>query len=510
MGSGCAFVDLTGDGLPDVYLVNGAALPGAPVRSPPGNAFYRNGGDGTFADITRSAGLQSGGYGIGCCAGDFDSDGLLDLYVTQLGTNILYRSEGDGRFTDVTALAGVGCKGFSTGAAFADYDNDGDLDLYVCRYVEWSPETDVECTARDGEQLVRVYCRPNVHPAAQGVLYRNDGRGRFADVTRDAGLAMPGRALGCLWIDVDLDGDLDLFVANDMSPNFLFINDGRGRFRESGLQAGVAVAENGKPQASMGVASVDFDRDGLPDLACTNFSGEYLALYRNLGRGAFEDVSARSGLVQATSPYVGFGLGFPDLDLNGWPDLFLVNGHVTEAAERFYPGVSFAQPSLCLMSDGWARFQSPKSPCPVLSAPRVSRGLAFADFDGDGDQDILVNNWRGTPDLIESRMPHRGNWIRLSLVGASANRSAIGARVEVSVEGATQSQQIHSGGSYCSQSELTLVFGLGQAGAADSVRVHWPGGKVEAWKGLSSGGHYQLVQGRAPAAKPARGGPSSH
>ncbi len=495
MGPGCAFADFTGDGRPDVFLVNGAPLPGLSLGTPIRDRLYRNEGQGKFTDITSAAGVGSTRYGIGCCAGDWDNDGDLDLYVTQLDRNTLYRNNGNGTFTDVTDAAGVGAGGFSSAAAFADYNGDGLLDLYVCRYVRWTPERDVPCTANDGTREVRVYCRPSVYPALPDILYRNNGDGTFTDVTRQAGLSVtPGRGLGCLWSDVDADGDPDLFVANDMTANFLFINQGNGTFREEGLERGVALGEGGRPQASMGIAGADVDGDGHLDLACTNFSGEYLALYRNLGTGHFEDISARAGLVEATSPYVGFGLGFPDIDLDGSPDLFVANGHVTEAAEHFYPGVTFAQPALFLRGDGAGGFAPDSAAGEDVARPRIGRGVAVADYDGDGDLDVLVANCRATPDLLRNEGLPRANWLRLRLVGRTANRSAIGARVEVVAEGKTQVQEVRSGGSYCSQGELPLTFGLDRRSQAETVRVHWPGGKAETLKNLSAGKEHQILQ----------------
>ncbi len=485
MGGGCAFVDLTSDGRPDIYLVNGVPLPGTPSTSATGNRFYANNGDGTFTDQTDAAGLRDGRYGIGCCAGDFDNDGFMDLYVTHLGRNTLYRARAPGVFEDVTARAGVGAGGFSAGAAFADYDNDGDLDLYVCRYVAWTPEQDVSCFASDGSQRVKVYCRPSVYPPSRDILYRNNGDGTFTNVLGPAGMdGTPGRGLGCVWTDIDRDGDQDLFVANDMTSNFLFVNQGNGRFVEDAMARGVAVGEDGRPQASMGVASVDFDGDGQLDLACTNFSGEYLALYRNGGKGQFRDVSAQSGLVEATSRYVGFGMAFPDLNGDGFPDLLVANGHVTEGAERFYPGVTFAQPTLSFQSDRKGSFRLVPDASADLTRPRVSRGLACADFNGDGRPDLLVTNLRGEPDLLRNESPDTGRWLRLSLVGRKANRSGIGALVSVSTGSRTQVQEVRSGGSYCSQGELTLTFGLGDASIAKEVTVSWPGGDTQTWSSL--------------------------
>lgn len=494
MGPGCAFADFTGDGRPDLYLVNGARLPGAKPGDPPRDRFYRNSGDGTFADATAESGLGDPRYGIGCCAGDYDGDGDLDLYVTNLTRNTLYRNNGNGTFTDVTEAARVGAGGFSTAASFGDYDGDGDLDLYVCRYVVWSPEQNVVCTELDGAAPVKVYCRPTAYTPLRDILYRNDGKGGFTDVTSQAGLAVPpGRGLGCVWSDLDDDGDLDLYVTNDMTANFLFINQGKGRFTEEALSRGVAVSNGGRPMASMGVASVDIDGDGQLDLACTNFSGEYLAYYRNLGGAQFEDASVRAGLVEATGPYVGFGLAFPDLDRDTHPDLMVVNGDVTEATERFYPGATLAQPSLCLLNRQGASFVPVANPGKALTTPRVSRGLALADYDADGDLDALIANWRGAPDLLRNDSPATGGWVRVVLRGRGGNREAIGARVEVTAEGRRQVREVHSGGSYCSQHEFPLTFGVGAAEKI-SVRVRWPGGTYTDWNGLKVNAEHVFQQ----------------
>ena len=502
MGAGCAFVDLTGDGLPDIYLVNGAPLPGAPADNTPRNRFYRNLGDGSFVDETAASGLGDSGYGLGCCAGDFNGDGLIDLYVTNLGRNALYQNNGDGSFSNVARQAGVDTPGFSTGAAFADYDGDGLLDLYVCDYVDWTPETNVTCEAPDGQRQVPVYCRPLVYPAAPNHLYRNTGKGTFSEVTAESRMTKPpGRSLGCLWADVDNDGDLDLYVANDGTANFLFINQGDGRFTEEATARGVALSESGQPQASMGVAAPDYDGDGWLDLAVTNFSGEYTALYRNVGNGHYQDVSAATGIRRLSSKYVGFGIGFPDLDLDGRPDVFIANGHVTEAGERFYAGVTLAQPNLALRNDGRG-FAPFSNPGPALGEPRVSRGAAFADYDGDGDLDALVLNWRGQPDLLRNEGPERGNWLRLALASPAGRLPTIGARVQVTAGGRTAIQAVTSGGSYCSQNELILTFGLGEAKQAERVQVRWPDGRLEVWRDLAAGAGRELRRGTGDASSP--------
>ncbi len=494
MGPGCGLFDYDGDGWPDVYLVNGGALPGY-TGPRPTNRLYRNNRNGTFTDVTDRAGVPGTGYGIGCCAGDFDADGHTDLYVTQFGRNVLYRNNGKGSFTDVTAHAGVAADGFSAGAAFGDYDEDGDLDLYVCRYVEYDPARNVECRMPGSDTL--VYCRPVVYPPARGLLYRNEGGGRFRDVTRAAGMAVsPGRSLGCLWTDYDDDGRLDLFVANDMSENFLFHNEGKGRFRELAVSAGVAVGSGGQVRAGMGVASGDADGDADLDLVVTNFTGETTALYRNDGGSQFTEVSAQTGLVELTRSGTGFGVGLEDLDLDGWPDLFVANGHVTEAVERFYEGIRLAQPNFALRNLGGSLFALAAAPGEGVTAPRVHRGAAFGDFDRDGRLDILVANWRDAPDLLRNSGGDGAHYLTVRLRGRAANRDAIGARVNLVAGGRRQVREVRSGGSYCSQSDLALHFGLGPHTVAESITVRWPSGASESRRNVPADQMLTWIEGR--------------
>ncbi|MFN3648486.1 MAG: CRTAC1 family protein [Armatimonadota bacterium] len=481
MGPGCALFDYDGDGWLDAYLVNGGVLPGFKGGRPK-NRLYRNNQDGTFSEVTARAGVEGTGYGIGCCAGDYDNDGHTDLYVTQFGAaNVLYRNNGDGTFTDVTRPAGVTAGGFSSGAAFGDYDADGDLDLYVARYVEYDPLTSPRCSGRLDGQPQPIYCMPTAYEGASGILYRNEGDGRFHDVTKAAGMAVsPGRSLGCRWVDLDADGALDLYVANDMSENFLFRNLGGGKFRETAFEAGAAVSSSGRSQAGMGVAAGDCDGDGRFDLFVTNFTGEYTALYHNDGAGFFQETSATAGLIEPTRSGTGFGVALEDLDLDGWPDLFIVNGHVTEDVERFYTGVSLAQPNVVLRNRQGAGFEPVADPGPEVLTPRVHRGLAVGDIDNDGRIDALVSNWRGEPDLFRNtgELPH--HYLTLKLRGTRSNRDAIGARVTVTAGGREQVREVASGGSYCSQGDFRLTFGLGLHETADRVVVRWPNGRTEA------------------------------
>lgn len=487
MGPGCGVLDYDGDGWPDIYLVNGGRLPGFEGLAPR-SRLYRNNRDGTFADVTATAGVGGAGYGIGCCAGDYDNDGHTDLYVTGYGGNVLYHNNGDGTFSDVTAQEGARAGGFCSGAAFGDYDGDGKLDLYVCRYVDWDAARNVECRIPHGTARELVYCRPVVYPPAAGILFHNDearqGKPRFRDVTAASGVSVePGRSLGCLWTDVDDDARPDLFVANDMSENFLFHNEGGGRFRETAVSAGVAVGSGGQVRAGMGVCSADTDGDGRLDLLVTNFTGENTALFHNeRGPGdpvLFREVSASAGLVEPTRPGTGFGIGCEDFDLDGWPDLFVANGHVTEAVEKFYEGIRLAQPDLVLRNEGGRVFTPVADPGEGVTAPRVHRGAAFADFNNDGRPDVLVSNWRDEPDLIFNDGQTGDHYLTLRLRGTTSNRDAIGARVTVTAGGRRQVREVRSGGSYCSQSDLRLFFGLGKDAEAAEVTVRWPGGGVE-------------------------------
>jgi hypothetical protein len=474
LGSGCAWLDFDQDGWQDLFVVNGGRLPGW-VGTAPTHRLYRNLGGGRFADVTAGSGLESPQYGVGVCSADYDGDSLPDLYVTGFGVSRLYRNLGAGRFRDVTAIAGAGVAGLTSGAAFADYDGDGDLDLYVCRYVRYSLATNVPCYQSRGSGRKLIICRQVVYDAAPDEVLRNDG-GRF----RPVGAALmrglkPGRGLGAIGLDIDGDGGQEVYVANDLTPNFLFRRVGN-RWTETAFDLGVAVNHAGQPQAGMGVAAGDVDGDGRLDLAVTNFAGEYTALYLQEPDGRFQDSSAAWGLIEATAAFVGFGVGLVDLDLDGRPDLFAANGHVSEDAEQFYEGVGLKQAKLVLRHEGtsFRRLPNPWSE-PRTGALAVGRGAAFADYDNDGDLDAVVSNLRGDLDLLRNDSPG-GKSLRVSLRGRAPNPLAIGATVRVRVGTRWQVQPVASGGSYCSQNELRLVFGLGAATAADEVQVVWPNG----------------------------------
>ena len=505
MGSGVAFLDYNNDGRLDVFAVNGGTLPGY-AGPPPRNRLYRNAGEGRFSDVTRFAGVGETAYGMGVCAGDFDNDGHDDLYVTCYGPNSLFRNNGDGTFRNIATEAGVaGDATWSVGCAFLDYDADGFLDLYVANYVDYSiasPETGlrpyVSRSARPSEEG-RFYPHPDNFKGAADRLYRNIGKGTFADVTKPAGVFDPGgKGMGMACADVNGDGAVDVFVANDMTPNFLYLNQGDGRFVEKGLLSGAAYSGSGELQSSMGADFGDFNRDGRLDLAVTNFRLEGAGLYRNEGGALFTDISSISGVRTPTIPHVGWGMGFLDYDNDGWTDLLMVHGHVLDNADRV--GSVYPQPAILMRNRGDGRFVDvTREVTDDLSTPVPGRGAAFGDYDNDGDVDVFVLTVNGAARLLRNEVGNRNRWLRIKLVGAArehperspdavrrSNRNGIGARVTVWTGGRGQTREVRSGSSYLSQNDFRLHFGLGNYEAADSVRVRWPGGAVDRLGSLSA------------------------
>jgi len=477
LGSGVCVFDADGDGLQDIYFVQSGPLPGFGADRPPASALYRNLGGGRFADVTAASGVGSSGpYGFGCTAGDVDDDGDRDLYVTAYGANVLYRNDGRGHFADVTAAAGVGSPLWSAGAGFADADGDGDLDLYVANYVDYDVADNLYC----GENRPgwRTVCHPRNFDALPDVLYRNRGDGTFEDATLPAGMTeTTGKGLGLVWGDVDGDGDDDLYLANDDTPNFLWRNRGDGTFDEVGMQAGVALSEDGVPQAGMGTDMADYDNDGRLDLFVTNLSEETNELYRNTGDGGFANQTFTSGLGAPSLLDLGFGTFFFDPDADGDLDLFVANGHIIDNIALYNDTITFEQPLKIYANQGDGRFRllpGAESGAP-FAGRYVARGAVPFDADDDGDLDVVVTQ-NDRPAIL---LRHRGiggkHWLSVALTGKGPNRDAIGAVVTLAAGGVRQMRVARTASSYLSQADRRLYFGLGERPTIDSLVVRWPG-----------------------------------
>jgi hypothetical protein len=500
MGSGAAFLDVDGDGWQDLFLVNSKTWPGRPgPRALP--ALYRNNRDGTFRDVTRGSGLDVERYGLGVAAADYDNDGKVDLYLTALGGNRLLRNLGGGRFADVTAKAGVGGSGFSTSAAFFDYDKDGRLDLFVARYVEWSPEKDLFCTL-DGRR--KSYCTPESYKGQSGLLFRNRGDGTFEDTTAKSGVQTPSaKALGVAILDFDGDGWPDVFVANDTQPNSLYRNQRDGTFRDLAVTAGVAFSEAGVARAGMGVDAADYDGSGRPSLIIGNFSTEMMALYHNEGTGLFVDEAPTSTIGQTSLLSLTFACFFFDYDLDGRLDVFALNGHVADDIEAVQPKVTYAQAPHLFRNAGGKRFEAVAAQSgEALQRRIVGRGAAYGDIDNDGDLDLLLTTNNGPAYLLRNDGGNRNRYLRVRTIGVKSNRDGIGARVTVTTpDGVRQWRLVHTGSSYLSQSELVLTFGLGPHAKAARVEVTWPSGQVDALTELPANQTLTIEEGRAAAPK---------
>ena len=474
IGSGVALFDFDNDADLDLYLVNGSNLPGTTSSIPPTNRFYRN-DDGTFIDIAAEASVDDTGYGLGCCVGDYNNDGFTDLYVTNYGPNVLYRNNGDGTFTDVGATAGVDGDQFSSGCTFLDVDADGYLDLYVVNYVQFDPDTNPECT----RQGVRTYCTPEALSGAADVFYRNNGDGTFTDVSERIGIGtVSGKGLGVVCGDVDNDGDVDIFIANDTTPNFLYLNGRNGaEMTEDALFAGVALSEEGRAYSGMGANLGDFDNDGYLDIVITNFQDQTNSLYRNEERGFFTEMSFVKGIGERSLPYLAWGVDFIDFNNDGWLDLFIANGHLDDNIAEIDPIGTYPQPNQLFLSDRGVGFL--ESPDAAVAQQKVSRGAAFGDIDNDGDIDIVISNLKDAPTVLRNDGGNASQWLAIKLIGTHCNRDAIGARVTLVSEGLTQMREVKSGSGYLSQNDLRLHFGLADATQVDTLTVRWLCGRVQ-------------------------------
>jgi hypothetical protein len=494
MGSGCAFFDADGDGWPDVLLLNSKDWSPKGRRSL--SALYRNNRNGTFTNITAGSGLDVEMYALGVAAGDYDNDGKQDLYITALEGDRLFHNEGNGKFRDVTKTAGIQNAAFGTSAAWFDYDRDGKLDVYVANYVQWTAKGDLWCSL-DG--VSKSYCTPESYKGVSNKLYRNLGGGKFEDATQKAKLYEPsGKSLGISLLDYDGDGWPDLFVANDTQPNKLYRNLRNGTFAEEAVASGVAFGEDGVARGAMGVDSADYDRSGRPHLLVGNFSNQMLGLYRNEGNGLFVDEAPKSAVGRASLLSLAFGVFFFDYDLDGWLDVFAATGHIEEEINRVQPKVKFAQAPLLFHNLGKGKFEEVTAKMgPDLMKPVVARGAAYADFDRDGDLDVLVSANHGPARLFRNDANTAGNhWLSVRLQGKRSNRDGIGAVVRVESASGRQWRMVHTGSSYCSQSDLAVTFGLGKDTAVAVVEIQWPGAGKQRLTNVKADQH--LVVTEAP------------
>ncbi len=500
LGSGCAFLDYDADGWQDILLINGMDWPGH-QRQRSTLKLYRNNRNGTFSDVTKAAGLEVEMYGMGVAVGDYNNDGFPDVFITCVGQNRLFRNTGKGTFVDVTQKSGLGGKqALSTSALWFDYDRDGLLDLFVCNYVRWSPEHDVFCSL-DGKH--KSYCTPEAYRGETCWLFHNRGNGTFEDVTARSGIFdSSSKALGVAMLDLDRDGWPDLLVANDTQPNKLYRNQQNGTFRDVGMEAGIALSTEGKARAGMGVDTGDFLNSGGRGLAITNFDNEMIGLYRESKPGVYEDVSIQSGIGPASKNSLGFGCAFLDVNLDGWLDLAVANGHIDETVRNIRGNVGYAQPPQLFLNSGKGAFRDVAADAGSgFVQSKVGRGVACGDFDRDGDLDLLVTTNNGPAFLYRNDQNAGNKSVRFRLVGTKSNRDAIGAEVRVECGGVMQSRMVKSGSSYLSQSELPLTFGVGKRDWIDRVLILWPSGRTEEFKSLACGKAYECVEGKGISGK---------
>ncbi|WP_348268875.1 CRTAC1 family protein [Edaphobacter paludis] len=496
MGSGVCALDYDNDGWQDLLFVNSMDWPGhQSAKSLP--ALYHNNGNGTFTDVTRQAGLATTMYGLGCAVADYDNDGWEDIYITALDGNHLFRNMGNGKFADVTAKAGVRNPGFSTSAVWFDYDNDGRLDLLVLHYVDWSVATDQFCSL-DGKN--KSYCTPEAYKGQSATLYHNKGNGTFEDVTKKAGVYDPSaKSLGVALLDYDNDGWLDLFVTNDTQPNKLYHNNHDGTFTDTAFSAGVAFSDAGKARAGMGTDAADYDGSGRQSLVIGNFTNESMSLYHNDGSGLFTDKAMDSGIAAASAKSLTFSSFFFDYDLDGWPDIFAVNGHVADDVSLTQPNLHYAEPPLLFRNKGKGNFENVSDKVgPALRQAIVGRGAAYLDFDNDGDLDLVVTTSNGPAKLLRNDNGNQNDMLRVKTVGTRSNRDGIGAKVTVKTnKGLRLFEMVKTGSSYLSQSEMPLTFGLGKPDESKTVTVEivWPRGKKESIPNIKPNQFITLKEG---------------
>ncbi len=501
VGSGAAWFDYDNDGNLDLLIVNGSTRERSKTGGDPLAALYHNDGNGRFTDVTARSGLARRGWGMGACVADYDNDGFDDLYLTSaVGGNALYRNNGNGTFADVTRSAGVADAGWSTGCAFGDYDRDGNVDLYVAHYVKF----DERAIAKRGEtagcrfMTVDVSCGPKGLKGEPDVLFHNNGRGGFSDVTRAAGISDPGYyGFGVIFADLDEDGWPDIFVANDSTPNFLFHNNHNGTFSETALVAGVALSGDGREQSGMGVDAGDYNGDGHLGLVVTHFSHDYTTIYENSGKGFFTDASYTTGVAAGAGRYLGWGVGFVDFANAGRLDLFVSNGHIYPEVDTHGLGTKYRQRKQLFANLGNKRFQEISEEVGgALLVEKSSRGAAFGDYDNDGDIDVIVVNLDDRPTLLRNETPSGNHWLTVQLAGTKSNRDGIGARVRVTAGGRTQTTEIRGGGSYLSNNDRRAHFGLAVADRAQRVQIQWPSGLVESADNLAADAFYVAREGQ--------------
>jgi hypothetical protein len=501
LGSGCAFLDYDSDGWPDILFVNGMDWAGHKHQRST-LQLYHNNRNGTFTDVTKRAGLDIEMYGMGVAVGDYNNDGFPDIFITCVGQSRLFRNTGKGTFVDATRSSGLlGHQGFSTSALWFDYDRDGLLDLFVCNYVRWSPEHDVFCSL-DGTH--KSYCTPEAYRGDTCWLFHNRGDGTFEDVTPASGIFdTSSKSLGVAMFDYDQDGWPDLLVANDTQPNKLYRNLRNGKFKDVAVEAGLAFSTEGKARAGMGVDVGDFDNSGKPGVAITNFDNEMMGLYRSSTPGVFDDVSIPSGIGTATRNTLGFGCMFLDIDLDGLLDLAVANGHIDETVRNIRGNTGYAQAPQLFLNRGDGSFRDVAEGIGGgFETPKVGRGLAYGDFDQDGDLDILMTTNNGPAYLYRNDQLGQNRSIRFHLQGLKSNRDAIGASVRVFYEGQFQSRMVRGGSSYLSQSELPLTFGLGRREKLDRLVIDWPSGRTEEFKDLRAGRSYKCMETKGIEAQP--------